>query len=96
MGLMNRIGAALALAFVAYAFDARPAAQLLNAEAPVRVGHYHLNVTSVEEHRKFWVETLGGTATGFGSSTPFRMMRSCPSRSVTSMLPSGRNARLNG
>ena len=67
MGLMNRIGAALALAFVAYAFDARPAAQLLNAEAPVRVGHYHLNVTSVEEHRKFWVETLGGTATRVGS-----------------------------
>ena len=67
MGLMNRIGAALALAFVAYAFDARPAAQLLNAAAPVRVGHYHLNVTSVEEHRKFWVETLGGTATRVGS-----------------------------
>ncbi|HET9219660.1 MAG TPA: hypothetical protein VFR18_21945, partial [Terriglobia bacterium] len=34
--------------------------------APVRVGHYHLNVTSIEEHKKFWVDTLGGTATTFG------------------------------
>jgi catechol 2,3-dioxygenase-like lactoylglutathione lyase family enzyme len=30
--------------------------------APVRVGHYHLNVTSIEEHKRFWVDTLGGTA----------------------------------
>jgi catechol 2,3-dioxygenase-like lactoylglutathione lyase family enzyme len=38
-------------------------AELLNHDAPVIVGHYHLNVTSVEEHKKFWVDTLGGTAT---------------------------------
>ena len=37
-------------------------AQLLNKDAPVIVGHYHLNVSSVEEHKKFWVDTLGGTA----------------------------------
>jgi catechol 2,3-dioxygenase-like lactoylglutathione lyase family enzyme/extradiol dioxygenase family protein len=42
-------------------------AQLLNKEAPIIVGHYHLNVTSVAEHKKFWVDTLGGTATTFGS-----------------------------
>jgi catechol 2,3-dioxygenase-like lactoylglutathione lyase family enzyme len=34
--------------------------------APVRVGHYHLNVTSIEEHKKFWVNTLGGTAVTVG------------------------------
>ena len=44
----------------------RPAAQLINQEAPVIVGHYHLNVTSVEAHRKFWVDTLGGTAMTVG------------------------------
>jgi catechol 2,3-dioxygenase-like lactoylglutathione lyase family enzyme len=43
-------------------------AQLLNKDAPVIVGHYHLNVTSVAEHKKFWVDTLGGTSTTFGSS----------------------------
>jgi catechol 2,3-dioxygenase-like lactoylglutathione lyase family enzyme len=45
-----------------------PAAQMLNAQAPVRVGHYHLNVSSVDDHKKFWVETLGGTATKVGSA----------------------------
>jgi catechol 2,3-dioxygenase-like lactoylglutathione lyase family enzyme len=32
----------------------------------VIVGHYHLNVSSVAEHKKFWVDTLGGTAMKFG------------------------------
>jgi catechol 2,3-dioxygenase-like lactoylglutathione lyase family enzyme len=41
-------------------------AQLLNKTAPVIVGHYHLNVTSVDAHKKFWVDTLGGTAITFG------------------------------
>ena len=42
-------------------------AQLLNKTAPVIVGHYHLNVTSLDEHKKFWVDTLGGTAIKIGS-----------------------------
>jgi catechol 2,3-dioxygenase-like lactoylglutathione lyase family enzyme len=41
-------------------------AQILNPDAPVVVGHYHLNVTSIEEHKKFWVDTLGGTAAVLG------------------------------
>jgi catechol 2,3-dioxygenase-like lactoylglutathione lyase family enzyme len=47
----------------------RPAAgpaQLLNRDAPIIVSHYHLNVTRIEDHRKFWVDTLGGTAVTFG------------------------------
>ena len=36
-------------------------------EAPVRVGHYDLNVTSIDAHKKFWVDTLGGTAMKFGN-----------------------------
>ena len=43
-------------------------AQLVShPEAAVRVAHYHLNVTSIEAHRKFWVDTLGGTAMKFGN-----------------------------
>jgi catechol 2,3-dioxygenase-like lactoylglutathione lyase family enzyme len=38
-----------------------------HADAGIRIGHYHLNVTSIEAHRKFWVDTLGGTALKFGS-----------------------------
>jgi catechol 2,3-dioxygenase-like lactoylglutathione lyase family enzyme len=48
-------------ALLALAAISRPSAQMLNKEAPVRVGHYHLNVTNVADHMKFWVATLGGT-----------------------------------
>ena len=42
-------------------------AQLVShADAPIRIGHYHLNVTSVEAHKKFWAGTLGGKAMKFG------------------------------
>jgi len=42
-------------------------AQLVShPDAPVRVGHYHLNVTSIEAHKKFWAGTLGGKAMKFG------------------------------
>ena len=60
--------AALAAVLAAFAaFTPAPAsARLLNDDAPVVVGHYHLNVTSVEEHLRFWVDTLGGTAMELG------------------------------
>jgi catechol 2,3-dioxygenase-like lactoylglutathione lyase family enzyme/extradiol dioxygenase family protein len=35
-------------------------------DAPIRIGHYHLNVTSVEAHKKFWADTLGGKVIKFG------------------------------
>jgi catechol 2,3-dioxygenase-like lactoylglutathione lyase family enzyme len=41
-------------------------AELTNDAAPVIVGHYHLNVSSVAEHRRFWVDTLGGKAVKIG------------------------------
>ncbi len=44
-------------------------AQLLAArEGPVVYGHHHLTVTSVEAHRKFWIETLGGRAAKLGTN----------------------------
>src|SRR5215813_14960527 len=54
-------------AFLLFAFATMPIrAQLVsNPDAPVRIGHYHLNVTSLEAHKKFWVDTLGGTAMKF-------------------------------
>ena len=65
---------AIVLSLFAFALATAPAsrlsAQLLsNPDAPVRIGHYHLNVTSVEAHKKFWVDTLGGKAMKFGAST---------------------------
>jgi catechol 2,3-dioxygenase-like lactoylglutathione lyase family enzyme len=57
--------ATVALAWLACLTPGR--AELTNDAAPVIVGHYHLNVTSVAEHRRFWVDTLGGKAVRIGS-----------------------------
>src|ERR1700704_1495186 len=48
---------------------ARPAsAQLLVAkDGPVVYGHHHLNTTNMEAQKKFFVETLGGTAVKIGT-----------------------------
>jgi catechol 2,3-dioxygenase-like lactoylglutathione lyase family enzyme len=43
-------------------------AQLVShPDAPVRIGHYHLNVTSIEAHKKFWAGALGGKPMKFGA-----------------------------
>jgi len=52
---------------LACAAQPSPAQLVSHPDAPVRIGHYHLNVTSVEAHKKFWADTLGGKATKFGS-----------------------------
>jgi catechol 2,3-dioxygenase-like lactoylglutathione lyase family enzyme len=64
---MNRVHGAIVTTLLALAPAPHAFAQILNKDAPVVVGHYHLNVSSVEEHKKFWVDTLGGTAIKFGS-----------------------------
>ena len=69
---MTRTFATIGLALVALAPWPTASAQLLNKEAPVIVGHYHLNVSSVDDHKRFWVDTLGGEATTFG---PFELIR---------------------
>ena len=48
---------------VSIAASSVPAAQTSNAVAPAVVGHFHLNVTSIEAHKKFWADALGGQAT---------------------------------
>ena len=59
--------AVLALTALLFCAPASAFAQLVShADAAIRVGHYHLNVTSIDAHRKFWVDTLGGTAMKFG------------------------------
>lgn len=39
--------------------------------AAVAFGHYHLHVTSASEHRKFWIDALGGKPSG---SAPVEMI----------------------
>lgn len=64
---MTRMLGAVALAIVVCAPVSTASAQLLAAkDGPVVYGHHHLNVTSLDAHRKFWVDTLGGTAVTIG------------------------------
>lgn len=65
---MKRLASVMAVTLVIWSASSRPVAQLLNKQAPVIVGHYHLNVTSIDAHKKFWVDTLGGTATKVGKT----------------------------
>jgi catechol 2,3-dioxygenase-like lactoylglutathione lyase family enzyme len=69
---MTRLACTVILTLLTLAPAARMSAQLLNDAAPIRVGHYHLNVTSIDEHKKFWVDALGGTATKVGSTDAVR------------------------
>jgi catechol 2,3-dioxygenase-like lactoylglutathione lyase family enzyme len=60
--------AALAILFVT-ALSVPARAQLTAAnDGPIAYGHHHLNVSSVEAHRKFWADTLGGVPTKVGTS----------------------------
>ena len=47
----------------------------------MRIGHYHLNLTSLEAHKKFWVETLGGVPMKIGTLDASSLQtRSFPAR----------------
>ena len=59
--------ALLALSLIAVAPSA--SAQLVAAkDGPVVYGHHHLNVTNIEAQKKFFVDTLGGTAIKIGTN----------------------------
>jgi predicted enzyme related to lactoylglutathione lyase len=61
--------AALALFLFIVTPTSQASAQLLAAkEGPVVYGHHHLNVTSAEDAKKFWVDALGGVAARIGTN----------------------------
>jgi catechol 2,3-dioxygenase-like lactoylglutathione lyase family enzyme len=64
---MHRISLCLTLSSLLVASSA--SAQLLEKDAPIVYGHHHLAVTSIDAHKKFWVDTLGGTAITLDSGT---------------------------
>jgi catechol 2,3-dioxygenase-like lactoylglutathione lyase family enzyme len=65
---MKRLLALVVAALCVVGAASTASAQLTAAkEGPIVYGHHHLNVSSVDEHRKFWT-TLGGTAIKVGTS----------------------------
>ncbi|HLG58891.1 MAG TPA: VOC family protein [Vicinamibacterales bacterium] len=66
---MNRRVFVVALTLLLLAPASRASAQLLAAkDGPIVYGHHHLAVTSVADHKKFWVDTLGGAAVTIGTN----------------------------
>ncbi len=66
---MKRMISAVVLSLLVSVPASRASAQLLAAkDAPIVFGHHHLNVTSIEAAKTFWVDTLGGTVVKVGSS----------------------------
>lgn len=63
-----RFLASVVLTIVALAPAAPVSAQLVAAkDGPIVYGHHHVNATSVDEHKKFWVTALGGTLVRIGT-----------------------------
>ena len=65
---MNRTIALACVTWLVGVPASRASAQILAAkDGPVVYGHHHLSATSIDEHKKFWVDTLGGTAIKAGT-----------------------------
>ena len=68
---MKAISLLSTILFIAGASTA--SAQLTAAsDGPIVYGHHHLNVTSVDKHKRFWIDTLGGTP---ASSGPLQLIK---------------------
>lgn len=59
--------AGLAAIFGLLASSAASAQLTATSERPVIYGHHHINVSNLDDHKKFWVDTLGGTSIPFGN-----------------------------
>ena len=58
---MSRLIALLGLTLLVLAPASNASAQLLAAkDGPIVYGHHHLNVTNMDEAKKFWVDAIGG------------------------------------
>ncbi len=66
--MRQRLLSAISVLFV-LATASTASAQLTAAkDGPIVYGHHHLNVTSIDEHKKFWADTLGGTPIKMGNA----------------------------
>lgn len=66
---MRRLLTGLVFTLLIWARTSPVSAQLLAAkDGPIVYGHHHLNATSIDEQKKFWADTLGGTAIKIGTN----------------------------
>jgi predicted enzyme related to lactoylglutathione lyase len=69
MKTLNRLFTLSVLLLFVLAPASSASAQLLAAkDGAIVYGHHHLNVTNVDEAKKFWVDALGGVVTKVGTN----------------------------
>src|SRR6266498_4833127 len=67
--MRRMLAVAIVLLGLTVAASSPASAQLLAAkDGPIVYGHHHVNATNIEAQKKFFVDTLGGTATKFGAN----------------------------
>jgi len=64
--LMNRVVVIAVLALVLTPASNASAQLLAAKEGPIVYGHHHLNVTNMDDAKKFWVDALGGVLVKVG------------------------------
>jgi hypothetical protein len=58
---MGRLIRVSIIALLALSATSKASAQLIAAkDGPIVYGHHHLNVTNMDDAKKFWVDALGG------------------------------------
>src|SRR5262245_32795001 len=66
---MPRVPTCCQAAFLLLMWSSEVCAQLTAAkEGPIVYGHHHVNTTSVEAQKKFFIDTLGGTLVKLGAN----------------------------
>lgn len=66
---MNRIVTVAIVTLLVLSHASDSSAQLVAAkDGPIVYGHHHVNATNADEHKKFWVDALGGVLTRVGTN----------------------------
>jgi catechol 2,3-dioxygenase-like lactoylglutathione lyase family enzyme len=66
---MKRTLVSLALFVFVLVVASTASAQLMAAkDGPIVYGHHHVAASNIAEHKRFWADTLGGTAATFGAN----------------------------
>src|SRR5882724_10342437 len=65
---MRRLLTGIGLSILLFVPAVANAQILVAGEGPVVYGHHHLNTTHMDEQKKFYVDTLGGTLVKFGQN----------------------------
>lgn len=66
--MKGRLVSLVLFVFVLGLASAASAQLLVAKDGPIVYGHHHVAASNIAEHKRFWADTLGGTAATFGAN----------------------------